>query len=112
MTLFSYKFTGYGKSFVEQSAFFDTYAADDSIRMSETEHKMELCDNKAVLGLSEVHRNFMLTWLFILLQFMIVMMHLSEICDNEIGKNTRFFFWLTVLTDAFSNYFVFETISM
>ncbi|KAL4003183.1 Nucleoporin autopeptidase family protein [Acanthocheilonema viteae] len=43
---------GYGISFLEQKAFFDTHVVHDSIRtsmMSETEHKMELCDNKAVL---------------------------------------------------------------
>uniref|UniRef100_A0A0R3RH94 Nuclear pore complex protein Nup98-Nup96 n=1 Tax=Elaeophora elaphi TaxID=1147741 RepID=A0A0R3RH94_9BILA len=43
---------GYGKSFLERNAFFDTLVVHDSIRtsmMSETEHKMELCDNKAVL---------------------------------------------------------------
>ncbi|VDK70240.1 unnamed protein product [Litomosoides sigmodontis] len=43
---------GYGKSFFEQNTFFDTQVMRDSIRasvMSETEHKMELCDNKAVL---------------------------------------------------------------
>ncbi|CAG9539116.1 unnamed protein product [Cercopithifilaria johnstoni] len=43
---------GYGKSFLEQNAFFDTHVVHDSIRtsmVSETEHKMEFCDNKAVL---------------------------------------------------------------
>uniref|UniRef100_A0A1I7VTA0 Nuclear pore complex protein Nup98-Nup96 n=1 Tax=Loa loa TaxID=7209 RepID=A0A1I7VTA0_LOALO len=43
---------GYGKLFPEQDAFFDTNIVHDSIRPSvvlETQHKVELCDNKAVL---------------------------------------------------------------